>query len=139
MSRGGKLHGAYASYRGMIGRCYTKSNSEYKRYGNRGIKVCDRWLGPDGFNNFLSDMGERPDGYSIERIDINSDYCPENCKWIPDKDQSKNTRNTVWYLIGGEKLCQADAARKLGVGRWVLAQGCRKAEFDKYKLQTITT
>lgn len=138
MSKGGKLHGAYASYRGMLGRCYTNSNSEFKRYGGRGIRVCDRWLGPNGFDNFLSDLGERPDGYSIERVDVGADYSPENCKWIPRGDQAKNTRNTVWYLIDGEKMCQMDAAKKLNVGRWVLEGRSKRPEFDKYRLQAVT-
>lgn len=136
MSRGGKLHGSYASYRGMLGRCYTPSNSEFKRYGGRGIVVCDRWLGSDGFDKFRMDMGERPDGHSIERIDVGAAYSPENCKWIPRGDQAKNTRNTAWYVIGGKKMCMADAERSLGVYRGWLDTKKGKSRFTR--LQAIT-
>ncbi len=85
----------YMSWHGLKGRCLVKSNGCYERYGGRGIKVCERWLGRHGFENFLADMGERPPGMSIDRIDVNGNYEPSNCRWANDTDQRRNTRATV--------------------------------------------
>lgn len=84
----------YNSWRAMKERCYNKKNMAYKNYGGRGIKVCDRWLDrADGFTNFFSDMGKRPEGCSLDRIDTNGDYRPENCKWSNRQQQNINRRN----------------------------------------------
>ena len=76
----------YIAWQGMKNRCRNKSN---KNYGGRGIKFCRRWL---HFKNFLSDMGIRPDGTSLERLDVNSGYSPENCIWADLSTQSNNRR-----------------------------------------------
>lgn len=114
---GGGATGAYRSYRAMTHRCYQESNVGYKDYGGRGITVCDRWMGADGFQNFLSDMGERGEGMSLERHDVGGNYEPLNCLWIPMAHQAKNTRNTVWVIVDGQRMCQADAERHLGLHR----------------------
>ncbi len=80
---------AYSSWRDMKARCLNNRHPWYKYYGGRGIMVCKDW---HSFDNFYADMGERPKGYSIERIDVNGDYTPSNCKWIPMSEQSKNRR-----------------------------------------------
>lgn len=95
-------HILYDTWRGIIKRCYDTNAKDYERYGMRGIKVCDRWLNKEtGFYNFLQDMGERPNGYQIDRIDVNGDYSPNNCRWVTVQENSTNKRkyknNTSGY------------------------------------------
>lgn len=106
-----KPTGTYKSWSSMKARCYRKSCIEYERYGGRGIEVCERWK--NSFENFLEDMGERPESYSLERKDPNKNYEPSNCCWIPFNQQARNTRKTVWVILNGEKMIQSDAAKLL--------------------------
>ena len=107
----------YNSYGGMKDRCYNESHVRYHRYGGRGIKVCDRWLhgedGKTGFQCFLEDLGEKPaENYSLDRIDSDKDYSPENVRWSSTKWQSRNKSTTRYVEINGERLCLADAVEK---------------------------
>jgi hypothetical protein len=80
----------YRSWYNMIQRCTNSRREDYPRYGGRGIKVCERWR--DSFAAFLEDMGRRPAGTSIDRIDVNGNYEPGNCRWATPKEQRLNQR-----------------------------------------------
>lgn len=79
----------------MVARCTRRSHHRYRDYGGRGIKVCDRWLGRNGFVNFLADMGERPEGLTLDRIDVNRGYEKSNCRWATQEEQMRNQRRHV--------------------------------------------
>lgn len=93
--RGGtKEHPLYATYHLMLKRCNNPKSPNYKDYGGRGIKVCERWNGENGFVFFTDDMGIRPIKFQLDRIDVNGDYCPENCRWVNKYTQMGNTRKS---------------------------------------------
>lgn len=82
----------------MKNRCENPNNHRYKSYGGRGIKVCDRWQGPWGFHHFYEDMGPRPGKeYSLDRIDVNGNYEPDNCRWADSWTQSQNKQDKRMY------------------------------------------
>lgn len=89
----------YYTWASMKSRCNNPNDTGYKDYGGRGIKVCKRWT--DSFLSFHEDMGKRPTrSYSIERLDVNGDYEPSNCKWASKQEQARNTRVREWNTSG---------------------------------------
>lgn len=96
VTRGGKAATEYQIWNGMIGRCSQPSHISWPLYGARGISVCERWR---TFSNFYEDMGPRPSAkHSIDRIDSDGDYTPENCRWATAKEQFSNQRVSAEFL-----------------------------------------
>lgn len=103
----------YRVWATMKDRCYSKTCKKYSIYGGRGIKICKRWL--DSFECFFGDMGPRPAGMSIERINNNGDYEPGNCKWATSREQSANTRKNRHITHNGQTMILSDWARNVGI------------------------
>lgn len=108
----------------MLQRCNNPKSPGYSRYGGRGIKVCWRWQ--ERFENFLEDMGVRPDGTTLDRIDNDGDYEPGNCRWATGRQQQGNRDVTVKLTLGGRTMPLTDWARELGLNRTVLRNRLRR-------------
>lgn len=94
-------------------RCQNPEDLTYERYGGRGILVCDRW---QSFENFLADMGTPPtEKHTLDRIDVNGNYEPENCRWATPKQQARNTRRNIFYDFFGQQMTAPEIAEKTGV------------------------
>lgn len=103
----------YRIWRAMKARCYAPCYKD-SYYQKDGIKVCEQWK--NNFEQFLKDMGNIPgENYSIERIDVHKDYCPENCKWIPMVEQPINRRTTLYYTYNGKTLSLKEWSREVGI------------------------
>lgn len=102
----------YSSWENMLTRCNNPNNNRYQYYGNKGITVCERWL---IFENFLTDMGERPEGTSLDRIDNNKGYYKENCRWATEITQANNKSTNRFITYKGETYTLKQWGRILGV------------------------
>lgn len=108
----------YMTYHAMLQRCNNKKNHAYDDYGGRGIKVCARWQGPKGFENFYKDMGPKPSSNrSIDREDNDGNYEPSNCKWGTQKEQHDHRRNTVMLTYNGDTKPLVDWINELGLSK----------------------
>ncbi len=115
MARTKNLHPLYKLWVGMKQRCTNPKATAYKDYGGRGIAVCERWR--NSFENFLADMEERPEGTSLNRIDNDGGYSPDNCKWATKVEQGKNQRNNRMLTFEGRTMCLSEWARELDIDR----------------------
>lgn len=112
-TKDGKISRIYRVWGSMVGRCLSPSNTGYKNYGGRGIKVCERWL---DFKNFFADMGEAPTPkHSIDRIDNDGDYEPSNCKWSTKKEQGNNKRTNRLIEYRGRTQTAQQWSDELGI------------------------
>lgn len=105
---------AYHTWYSMLDRCENPKCRGYPDYGGRGIKVCEAW---HTFENFFRDMGERPDGLSLDRIDNNGNYEPANCRWATMKMQARNRRNSIVILEDGARTPLCEYAARAGLPR----------------------
>lgn len=122
----------YRIWAGIIQRCENPKDTAYSNYGGRGITVCNEWR--EGFLVFLKDMGERPSlQHSIERIDNEVSYCPDNCKWATREEQANNTRRNVYYDYDGEQLTIPQIARKVGIPSKTLWKRIVERDWDLMK------
>lgn len=126
----------YVCWQHMISRCYNRNNEKYYNYGARGISVCGRWL--TSFDNFYSDMGDSPTkNHSLDRINVNGNYEPTNCRWATSKQQQSNRTNNNWLEYNGEKKILQDWVVELKTShgnfiRMMKAKGVEKT-IDYYK------
>lgn len=125
LSRGKYLNGLYQGdfykiWAGMKRRVLDENHKSYSDYGGRGIKVCDRWKTFEGFHQDMKHGYEKE--LTLERIDNNGDYCPENCKWADRVEQARNRRNSRNLEFNGKSQCLTAWAQELKVGRSTLAQ-----------------
>jgi len=109
---GSKVSKTYMVWGEMVSRTTNPSHKFWARYGGRGITVCDKWR---TFPGFFEDMGEKPKGYTLERIDNDRGYCKENCRWATYTDQARNKRNTVHATFNGEKTTLGALSAKYGI------------------------
>ncbi len=105
----------YNTYQNMLKRCRDPSDTHYHAYGGRGIKVCLKWR--TSFSAFLADMGPKPPGMSIDRIDNDGDYEPGNCRWATSKEQARNTSRTIPTQFKGHAVTLQDVHDATGINR----------------------
>jgi hypothetical protein len=103
----------YKTWERILSRCYNANVPVYADYGGRGIQVCERWRAD--FSAFLADMGPRPPGHSIDRLDVNGDYEPGNCRWATPTEQGRNRRNNRYVTIDGATATVAEWAERSGL------------------------
>lgn len=104
----------YRSWRAMKTRCLNSNQKCFKNHGARGISICEKWM---DFAGFVSDMGIRPEGTTLERKDNSLGYCKDNCKWATRTEQNRNKRTNVWFTIDGVTRCVAEWASIHGINK----------------------
>ncbi len=125
----GKRTKEYIVWAGMLQRCNNPKNAAFDRYGGRGIAVYDRW---HSFEKFLADMGPRPEGASIDRIDNDGDYEPNNCRWATEREQQRNRSNNRMLTWRGTTMCAADWSDQTGIpARRIISRLSRGWSIDR--------
>lgn len=117
-SKGGPTR-TYRSWSNMIARCTYPNSKGYEHYKKRGITVCDRWR---KFENFLSDMGECPDGLTLDRTENDGNYEPGNCQWVTWQKQGNNRITNLQFIYKGHAYTLSDLVRKTGQSKDILRQ-----------------
>lgn len=110
--RGHRYSREYRSWEAAKRRCFNPNDPKFAAYGGRGITMCERWR--DDFEAFLADMGACPKGYTLDRIDVNGNYEPGNCRWATPKQQARNTRSNVMVSFQGRQMVASELAELLG-------------------------
>lgn len=109
---GGTGTRTYRIWAGMKSRCYCPSDTNYQKYGAKGLAVCARW---HDYANFVEDMGEAPKGMTLDRLDNGAGYSPENCRWASPSTQAVNRRTTLLISFNGKRQCLKHWAKELGI------------------------
>jgi hypothetical protein len=133
-TRGRKPTGAYVSWSQMLARCTNPKNPSFDYYGGRGITVCRRWR--LSFEAFLADMGARPAGHSIDRLDSNGNYEPGNCRWATKTRQARNHTDNRTATLNGETLCASEWAERTGIPASAIVKRLRRGWSDERALTT---
>ena len=128
----------------MMQRCGNPKSERWPLYGGRGIEVCERWKRAA---NFLADMGEPPPGNSIERIDVNGNYEPGNCRWATQREQTRNTRRNRYVVFGGTRVPLIEVSESTGISYsllrdrlnrgWDLERAIAEPKHDQKSLRVI--
>lgn len=128
----------YKTWEAMKARCGNPRQGSYKDYGARGIIICERWL---KFENFYEDMGEKPDNTSIDRIDNNGNYEPQNCRWATRTEQNRNSRHNRLMTRDGKTQSMSAWAEEFGISYNIFMQRLDKLgwPFEKALLTPIQT
>lgn len=116
-------HPCYQVWHGMMSRCYDESNRNWKSYGSRGIKVCDRW---HSMENFISDTEPKPEGMSIDRINVNGDYAPDNWRWATDEMQNRNRQDSINVVFNGIEMPASHASLLIGGSNSLVSMRLKK-------------
>lgn len=134
----GRRHSSeYNAWASMKQRCSNPNATFFDRYGGRGIRVCERWI---DFSAFFEDMGERPKGATIERINNNDGYYKENCRWATKTEQARNRCSSRMFEYKGEQITLAELAEKVGIPYKILHARInrRKWRFERAITQPLT-
>lgn len=116
-------HPLYSVWQGMRGRCLNPNSKAWPDYGGRGITICERW---NSFAAFAADMGERPPGYSLDRIENDGPYSPGNCHWADKKTQQRNQRRAVYVMVDGRRYRAIVLAEMAGVKTDTIIERARR-------------
>jgi hypothetical protein len=128
-SVGEKPTSEYRSWCSLLSRCHNPNTRKFSDYGGRGISVCERWK--NSFQNFIDDMGLKPSPkHSIDRIDVNGNYEPSNCRWATNAEQSRNRRNNKWYEYNGIKYVITDWATFFNIKEGTLREMLKYNSFE---------
>lgn len=115
-------------------RCLTPSSPDFARYGGRGIGVCESWL---VFDNFFADMGKKPfPGATIERLNVDIGYQPDNCVWVSMAQQAQNRTTTRWIEVEGKMVCLSEAARRCGLKNSTVRERIKRGWSEENALST---
>lgn len=130
-----KLHNIWLNIKA---RCTNERNKNYNNYGGRGIKVCDEWIGKNGFINFYNWSYENgyKEGLSIDRINNDGNYCPENCRWVTMKVQANNTRKNRYITYNGERRTLSEWSEITGISAYVLQNRLSKLGWSVERAMT---
>lgn len=130
---GGSGTPEYQAWKHIKERCYDENDIMFLNYGGRGIEMCQRWVCDNGFINFLNDVGKRPSkNHSIDRINVNGNYEPENCRWATRVEQNNNKTNTIYIEHNGERNNLSGWSKKTNISTNVLRDRYhRKWDYSK--------